>query len=439
MPDDADNPEKPAEVPPEDEKATGGERSSRRRSLTPDERRLLGTPRAKDEVAEPEPEPPPKPEPRPEAKPEPRPEPRRKLRLGAASPPEPHRREREHRRSHRSTPADAPTPDATTSDPTTETADRPRHGDRTGRPSEPLLQRDVGLYRGFDFGRAVLVLGGILALVLAFYVGRQFDHWRSALMAGRQEPKIEQVKDRFGNRSADELVREALVAQRAGRVPEAIELFLGAKRRNLHYRGIIFRVGRLAADAGRFDDADKFFERAISFDEDVDAANFQRGLIAVRRKDFSAAQRYFRAATEAGPFVPDYPYYLGEAFRMDHRPHEAIPSYEHAALLSRNNEDHAVAEFKVRMAQLEAGDAPAVAAQIEAQQQRAPLTVEWLMTAAAWHLREARVPQARALIDQARAANQPRVFVSCAADLVFTTAAEEHGELAESLHVERSP
>jgi len=297
----------------------------------------------------------------------------------------------------------------------------------------------MNLNRGFDFGRALLVLGGILALVLAFYVGRKFDHWRSALLAGRQEPKIEQVKDRFGNRSADELVREALVAQRAGRIPEAIELLLGAKRRNLHYRGIMFRVGRLAADAGRFDDADKFFERAISFDEDVDSANFQRGLIAVRRKDFPAAQRYFREAAEAGPFVPDYPSHLGEALRMDHRPHEAMPAYELAALLSRDDEDHAVAEFKVRMAQLEAGDAPAVTAQIEAQRERGPLPVEWLMTAAAWHLREARVPQARALIDQARAGNQPGLFVSCAADLVFMSAAEEHGELAESLRVGRNP
>jgi hypothetical protein len=73
---------------------------------------------------------------------------------------------------------------AAASDPTTEAGDRPHRSERPVRPSEPLLRQEVILSRRFEIGRAILIVGSLL--LLAFYVGKNFDSWRDAVAAGRQ-------------------------------------------------------------------------------------------------------------------------------------------------------------------------------------------------------------------------------------------------------------
>ena len=100
---------------------------------------------------------------------------------------------------------------------------------------------------------------------------------------------------------AEDLIRQAIVAQKEGHWQDAIARFMSAKKKDLRYHGILFRVGNILYDHRDYVAAEKAFERAIAFDENVEASNFYRGLIAIRRRDLTAAQQFFVAAVTAAP------------------------------------------------------------------------------------------------------------------------------------------
>ena len=155
--------------------------------------------------------------------------------------------------------------------------------------------------RVIEMQQAVLIIGAILVLCFAFYVGKKFDYWRYVLMTKTKPKLMEKTVDKFPNSSADELLEQALTAEHRGDWRDAIERFIAAKHKNLAYRGILFHAARLSYDKGDFDNADKLFERAIAFHENVDTANYFRGLIATRHRDLPAAERFFEAAATADP------------------------------------------------------------------------------------------------------------------------------------------
>jgi len=263
------------------------------------------------------------------------------------------------------------------------------------RISSPLLRQDQSASRLWELRRAIVILGALALLGLTFFVGLKFPYWKYRLFASRSAPKLEGAAAKeFANISPDELIEEALVAQRAGKYPEAAERFLAAKRKNLGYRGILARVGKLAYDRKDFETADKLFERATAFGENVGQANFFRGMIAVRRSDLAAARRFFETAAAAEPFISDYPYNLAEALRLDHRPLESVPIYRHASLLVQNDGEAAICRFKIRMARLEAAEGAKVKDELAAQQSGGKLSADWLMTAAAVHIREGQLDEA---------------------------------------------
>ena len=388
------------------EEASGAEFSSsdasaseRRRhrpaGITPEQRRLLDTSRGPSahptERAQPEPDTPPTPDP------EKRPTP---------SPPESH-----------------PTHKSRRVDP----------GDFGGvtAPGQPTARAS----RVIEARQAFLILGTILLLGLSFYGGTKLNYLRY-LLASRNAPKLEQGADRYHGVAAEELVKQALNAERAGKWQEAVERFMAAKNKDLRYRGILFRVGKLVYEHRDFDAADKAFERAITFGENVEAANFYRGLIAVRRRNLPAAEQFFEAAVEAAPFVPDYHYYWGETLRLDLKPEQSVAHYDQAVLLARTDQDAAVGQFKIRMAKIEAAEGATVAAELTAKESAGPLSADWLMTAAALQLRSSHVDSARQLILQARDAKAPGLFASCVNDFYFREAAKKNPELAEPLHLD---
>ncbi len=282
---------------------------------------------------------------------------------------------------------------------------------------------------------AILILGAILLLGLSFYGGTKFNYVKY-LIASRNAPKLDKSPDLYPGIVPEDLVKQALVAERAGQWQEAVERFMAAKKKDLRYRGILFRVGKILYEHRDFDAADQAFERANAFGENVEAANYYRGLIAVRRRNLPAAERFFEAAVAAAPFVSDYHYYWGEALRLDLKPEQSLPHYEQAVLLARDDQDAAVCQFKIRMGKIEAAEGLAVAADLAKKEAAGPLSVDWLMTAAALQLRGGHVDAARQLILQARAANAPGLFASCVNDFYFHDAAQKYPELAEALHLD---
>jgi tetratricopeptide (TPR) repeat protein len=368
---------------------------SRRPKLTPEQRRFMETPRIKDEV---------------EA------EPARKV-APVTSPP----------------PVVIPPPTETRAAIEEEKPVRVPER-KTRKKTAAVINPDVPLTRPPDL-RFWLILSGLVVLGLVFFAGTKFPAVARRIYLGRKPPALESAAlQKYATFSADELVAQALAAERAGNFQDAADKLIAAKHKDLNYRGILFHVGKLAYEHGDFDGADKMFERSIVFGENLDRANYMRGLLAVRRKDLPAAQRFFAAAATADPFTADYQYYWAEALRMDHRPNESIPRYEQAAFLAPGKQDATLCQFKLRLARLEAGDVK-MAAEIEEKKNSGELTVDWLMTEVAFHLRSSHPEEALPLIAKASAAD-PSLFVTCANDQFFAYAANKDPELATALRSE---
>lgn len=399
----ADEQEKEPEGQPNEgeERAAAGRSGARRPSLTPEQRRFLNKPRAEPNEPPPVREGTPKPSPAP------------------VPPQEPSSKSRPERKV-----AAEPAKAGETSDP-----DRPP---QTAAP----LQGVEKASRAIELQQALLILGGLLILCLAFYGGTKLNYLKY-LIASRNAPKMEtKGPDLFPGIAPEDLVRQAIAAERDGKWQDAVERFMAAKRKDLRYRGILFRVGKILYEHRNFDSADNAFERAILFGENIDVSNYYRGLIAVRRRDLQAAEHFFELAINAEPFVSDYHYYLAETLRLDLKPKDSLPHYQQALLLSRNAQDETVCQFKVRMGRIEAAEGATVSAELAKQQAAGPLSVAWLMTAAALQLRGGNIEQTRELILQARAGSSPGLFASCVNDIYFHGAAEKYPELAEALHLD---
>jgi tetratricopeptide (TPR) repeat protein len=394
-------------APPSDAPLEPAREQSRRKALTPEQRRLLGTPRSLHGRPETE---------KKDAEMEPageiektKPEPPRQAKPPAAG----------------ATPAGEQLP-----------APEPSSEER--KPTRPMaaILPDRKSSRALEMQNAALIIGALFLLCLTFYAGKKFEYWKYMIMTRTKAKPAATAPDKFPGISADDLIEQALVAERSGQFKEAVEKLLAAKQKNLRYRGILFRAGKIAYDHGDFDSADKIFERALAFGENIDTANYFRGLVAIRRRDLAAAERFFQAAANAGPFASDYYYYWAEALRMGRHPKEAIPHYERAARRARNEGDEAVCRFKVRMARLEAGETPQLSGEVEQNRSRGPLSVDWLMTAAALKIREGDINEAVRLISEARAGHRPGLFASCATDMVFQDAGQKYPDLAQACRVE---
>lgn len=308
-----------------------------------------------------------------------------------------------------------------------------------GPKSLPMRPNEQDARKG-KIARTALAIVIIAALAASFYAGKKMDYWRY-LWTTRNRPKLgEKIPDKYPGIPASELVEQALVSEHAGNWNDAAERFIAAKHKDLGYRGILFRMGKLAFDDGNFDAADRLLDRSIAFRENMDAANYLRGMIATRRGDYPAAERFFEAATAAEPFVADYYYYWAEALRLDHHPKDAIPRYEQAARRTRDDQDMRVCQFKVRMARLEAGQDEQLKAEIEQQRSTGPLVLDWLLTEAGVAIGDGRTDDAVQAVMAARAAipkteNGGGLFLSCTGDVLFQNACKKHPLLADACDV----
>jgi tetratricopeptide (TPR) repeat protein len=311
--------------------------------------------------------------------------------------------------------------------------------------SAAAVMPDQKLSRVIEMQTVALIIGSVIVLAGAFYAGTKVRILKNALnvFASRNKPELPNYDStKFPGLSADELVEQALAAERLGNWHEAVARLITAKKRNLLFRDLLFHAGKLCYDHGDFDSADRLLERAIVYGDQVDTANYLRGLIAVGRNDLPAAERFFEAAATAEPFTPGYFYYWGDALRRDQRPNEAIKRYEQAAARTVNEQDAALCRFKARMAKAETADKAELQAEIEKKRAAGPLPVDWLLTEAALRIRGGELPEAVQLIEQARTADQPRLltlFSSCTSDMLFTEASRNHPEIAAACRADAAP
>ena len=329
--------------------------------------------------------------------------------------------------------ADSPPPDDWAAPPEpirqpAATSDRPRS---TSTPA--AVVPDQRISRVLEMQTLAIVIGLLILLGASFYAGTKIRYLK-AFLSSRQKPEMANLEKKYPGLSADELVEQALAAERLGHWHEAAERLLVAKRRNVLQRGLVFHAAKLCYDHGDFETADRLLERAIAFGDQVDTANYLRGLIAVGRNDLPAAEHFFQAAINAEPFTPGYYYYLGEALRRDHKSKDAAVRYEQAAARTINESDATLCRFKARMAKIETADRPQLQTEVDRKRAAGPLSVDWILTDAALRLRAGEITEAAQLIRQARTGDEHRLaalFASCTSDILFTEAANKHPEIAE--------
>jgi len=308
---------------------------------------------------------------------------------------------------------------------------------RRSAPSAPAIVPDQKISRAIEMQTVAIVVGGIILLGTAFYAGTKARVLKTFFARNKLEFAAADAK-KFPGLSAEELVEQALAAERLGNWHDAVERLLVAKRRDPRYHDVIFHAARLCYDHGDFDGADRLFERAIAFGDQVDTANYFRGQIAVGRNDLPAAEQFFEAAITAEPFTPGYYYYLGETLRREQRPKEAVACYEQAATRTVNEQDAVLCRFKARIARSETADHPQLQTEVDQKRASGLLTADWLLTDAALKIRLGQFAEAAQLIQQARPSDDPRsagLFASAVSDMLFTGAANNHPEIAEACRI----
>ena len=369
----------------------------RRKFLTPEQRRFLGTPRA----AEPD-----------------------SNRGDEQSPAEPTPKAEQAIEPPRRSAVNPAAADLKPADPSEERR-KPRAGAST-------MSADKAS-RAIELRSAILVIGALLFIAMAFYAGKKFDYVRFLIASQKRAGDLDAIAQKFPNLSAEELVTTGLAARKRGDWNDAVERLLAAKRKNLALPGVLFLVGKGSFDRGDLDAADVAFANAIRFGENIAASNYHRGLIATRRHDTSSAVRYFEAAANAEPFVSDMYYFWAEALRLNNQPSEAIRRYQESEARSLSANDSTLCQFKIRLARIEAAQAAAIEQEIAAKRSAGSLSVDWLMTDAALRIHQGKPAEAAQLITEARAQGASGVFLTCAGDTVFRKAAETHAEVATVL------
>jgi tetratricopeptide (TPR) repeat protein len=325
-------------------------------------------------------------------------------------------------------------------EPKTEPQKPPTSPKVSARPAPPgaapvTLREEPKGSRIVEIQQAALILGAVLLLALTFFLGKNFDRLKYMVLA-RTKPPLEKIPDNYPGVSAPDLVDQALQKEKEGDWKEAVKMFLTAKQKDLRYRGLFLRVGKLFFTHHDYASADKAFDRAILFDEDLGEAWQYRGFVAIQRNDFTAAQHHFEEATRADPLVADYYYFWAEAYRLGLQPKAAIPPYEEALARARNEQDATVCAFKIRLARMEAAESPQIETALTEKAAAGPLPVDWLLTAAALKLREGQIDEVIRYVDQARMAKDPGLLSSCLSDMVFKDAVRKHPELAIPLHLD---
>lgn len=319
----------------------------------------------------------------------------------------------------------------------TEEASAPTSTSAEPMPSGRPLREQSQLARLLELQNVALIFGGLLLLFVVFYAGRKFDYWRYQFMTNLRAKNLAAQTDRFPNASAGDLIEQAIVDERIGNWKDAADRYVAAKQRSLTTPGLLFRAAKIYYDHGGFDPADRLFDRAIAFGEQPAEANYYRAMIANGRGDYAAAARFYEAAANAAPFNADYFYSWAETLRRDHRLQEAIARYGQAALRGHEAEEN-ICRYKIRMTMIEAGDAPKVNAELQNRHKSGPLSVDWLMTQAGLQIQTGEIDDAARTIRQAHDADTALLFghfAACASDRFFSDAAVKYPQINDALKI----
>jgi tetratricopeptide (TPR) repeat protein len=213
------------------------------------------------------------------------------------------------------------------------------------------------------------------------------------------------------------------------RQAEALALLEPLLAANPDLPGVRYQAALAAQMTGDSAKASKLAAEAMQRKEETSELQVLVGVLAMQEKKFPEAEKAFARAVELNPSNGIALYNLSEVLREQGRPKEAIEVLQRAKEIDPKRK---LLALKIRLAQLEAGEnLEEIELGVVTRQSEDEQTEDWLMTAAAVHLRGGNYRQAIAALRAASAVmgtSQVRVVFSD--DHFFRQFGDRH-ELAE--------
>jgi hypothetical protein len=187
--------------------------------------------------------------------------------------------------------------------------------------------------------------------------------------------------------------------------------------------GTEYQLAMLALRAGDPVRAKLHLDRSLAAGQQTAPCYYARAALAGADGDYQSAAAQLRLAAEAEPFTGRYFFYWGEALRRNGQFPEATAAL-HQASTRPGGSERTLYTFKWRLAQVEAGNAPFIAALEDHLRQPAP-TGDWLLLAAAQNLQRHAASAAAQFIQRAAGLLTPDTFHTGVADFAFQDYAGE--------------
>jgi tetratricopeptide (TPR) repeat protein len=184
------------------------------------------------------------------------------------------------------------------------------------------------------------------------------------------------------------------------RPAEALALLDPLLAANPDLPGVRYQAALAAQMTGDGAKASKLAAEAMQRKEETSELQVLVGVLAMQEKKFPEAEKAFARAVELNPSNGIALYNLSEALREQGRPREAIEMLQRAKEIDPKRK---LLALKIRLAQLEAGEnLDEIELGVVTRQSEDDQTEDWLMTAAAVHLKDGNYRQAIEALRTAR-------------------------------------
>lgn len=318
-------------------------------------------------------------------------------------------------------------PAATTAIPTASVTDFPSPLDPAlpaADPTQPRVRRgQQAVKRNFWVG-AVIQAGMLTLLVLSFLLGR--ISVSKVAPAPNAAPAAPEVTTQDGKTTTEllssanaALIDQAMAATQANHFKEAAEALDKVKASGQPVRGLTFQRAMVALFASQYTQAVPLLNEAITEGVDIGEAYNLRATLSSRQNVFRSTSNDYKTASKLDPFDARIFFYWGSAMRRAGMSQEAMVHLQQALDRLREPTAEAYYQLALRLTQIEVGKEKVFADELARQLALPYPNMDWLFTAAALALRDAKYEAAAAYLDRAEQCGDPDGFALRLRDYYF--------------------
>ncbi len=196
-------------------------------------------------------------------------------------------------------------------------------------------------------------------------------------------------------------IDEALAAESAGDTRRANELLQSVKDGGAQVRGLDYHLALLNFSNGELARVLPQLNQSIAKGEEVAACYNLRGTLANRQGGVNRGIADLELASKIDPFNARYAFFLGEALRRRGQPQAALVALRQAYHRLREPALEGMYLLKIRLAELELGQAADFSAELAVRLAATPPPLDWVLTAAAVELHRGNMPAAAEYLEKA--------------------------------------